>query len=171
MDALADNVAFLKEPIIGCKYFLASQCHPDLFDVCEGRDLTIFHVYSTKKERPLLKKFYGGNVLEVVGSNTIATRSIWLCRMLGWQKIHIFGFDSCLMDGEHHSYEQAWNDQDDLHRIWCGGREFACAPWHIHQYEGWMKFARKCGGDFNLQVHGNGLIAHMMKTGATPEEK
>lgn len=185
MDAMAENVAFVEQEIPDCKYFLASQCDPSVFDACEGRDVTIFHVNSTGKgddekgteegdekkaeegpEKDLLDKHYRGRWETVVGGRTVGLRGIWLCRMLGYELMHIFGLDSCYVDDAHHAYEQPWDDDKGSNKVWVAGREFRCAGSHIAQAEGFKLLAEKLGGYFHLQVHGDGLIAHMVNTGA-----
>jgi hypothetical protein len=59
LDARASNARFITPPIPQCKYFVASQCHPDLFDAVDGRDVTIWHAVSEEDE-PVLKDWYDG---------------------------------------------------------------------------------------------------------------
>jgi hypothetical protein len=173
MDGLPQNVEFVRRDIPGCKYFLASQCDPAVFDACEGRDVTIFHVNSTGEgeneegpEKDLLDKHYHGRWQTVVGGKTVGLRGIWACRMMGYELMHIFGLDSCYVDDEHHAYEQSWDNDRTVFRVWVAGREFRCDGTHIAQAECFKLLAEKLGRYFHLQVHGDGLIAHMVKTGA-----
>ena len=43
MDAREFNSRFVETPVEGCHYLLASQCHPRAFELCEGRQTTIWH--------------------------------------------------------------------------------------------------------------------------------
>ena len=77
----------------------------------------------------------------VPGGSTETTRALCLLRMLGFHKIHSYGFDSCLLpDREHHAYDQKENDKDlqKTIEIKVGGgtkyeKTFLCAPWHAYQ--------------------------------------
>ncbi len=190
IDARPDNMAFIEEPIPQCKYFLASQCDPMLFNICKDRETYIFHILSLGKdgdadedslvppaegpdddvERAMIRDYYRDRWCHVPGGGTIGMRSISLARILGYQLMHVFGLDSCLSpDGENHAYPQDWNkpDQKQLD-VWCGMREFRCSNWHIGQADQFHKYVVACGDHFTLDVHGDGLIAHMMKIGAAP---
>ena len=80
--------------------------------------------------------------------------------------------DSCLSpDLDHHAYPQPWNDGERAYNIWCAGRKFRCTNWQIAQAEGFKDFTRGLGDLVNLSVHGDGLIAHMIKSGASIEKE
>lgn len=175
MDGRDCNTDFVREPIPGCKYFLASQCHPSLFDLCEGRDTTIFHILTTQEEgseepseeEKILQEYYRGRYAPVPGGVTVGLRAPVLMRMLGFQFFHMFGIDCCygpLM--EHHAYEQNWQDDDPRMKMWIAGKEFWVAPWHVWQAHSFLNFVRNDAGAFNFQFYGDGLLAHMVRTGA-----
>ena len=205
MDARPENLVFIEKPIPRCRYFIAAQCDPILFDVCEGRDVTIFHMLSTdsdeeveveadadadaaaekapavtngerkgiRLERDLLDKYYKERWRGVPGGGTIGVRSISLTRIIGYEFMHIFGLDSCLSpEGVNHPWEQDWNKPDkNIIDVWCAMRKFRCSGWHTAQADQFYKYVQTCGEHFNLSVHGDGLIAHMMKTGASAERR
>ena len=87
-------------------------------------------------------------------------------RMLGFTKMDLYGFDSCYMDGEHHAYEQVENDECEVRELVCMGETFQCAAWMASQFDDFQHFITNLGDKFELNVHGNGLIAHMMNEGA-----
>jgi len=75
------------------------------------------------------------------------------------------------MGGEHHAYNQIENDECEVHDLVCMGKTFKCAAWMASQFEDFQRFIISLGDKFELNVHGNGLIAHMMKEGAKLSEK
>ncbi len=173
LDARPVNAEFYRTPVPGCKYLVASQCAPTMFDMLEGRDVWLFHALSYESaEVPILEEFYGkGRVTPVTGGSTVTIRALSLLRMLGFLRLDIFGFDSCWMDDQHHAYPQTMNDKD--HRIRVESRigdavdrVFYCAPWHVKQWDDFKLWVRERGHLCDLHVHGDGLIAHTMKTGA-----
>ncbi len=175
MDARPENIDFLKEPIPDCKYFLASQCDPELFEMVKDRETYIFHLCSLgvdSEEEQLLNDFYLGRWKKIPGGGTIGMRSIGLLWGLGYQLFHIFGLDSCLSpeDGSNHAYKQDWNPTDSpahtMEGVWCGDREFTCTKWQAVQAHQFKEFIKSTDGQISLSVYGNGLIAHMIKTGA-----
>ena len=183
LDGREFNARFVERAVSGCRYLLASQCHPKAFDVCTGRDVWIWHTLSGgEEEKKLLDDYYWGAYYPVTLGTTVAIRAISLLRMLGFLRIEIFGMDSCWLGGEHHAYEQGENDHDqrisvtlrpstgEKHRDDLATR-FICAPWHVRQAEDFMRLTQERGSLLQLNVHGPGLIATMIRTGARLEEK
>jgi hypothetical protein len=177
LDAREANLAFVKDPIPDCKYLLSSQCHPSLFDACEGRDTYIYHILTFQEvEYAILYKYYGPNFKCVPGGSTVGLRAISVSHMLGWRLMHLFGFDSCYApDGRHHAYEQKWNDGEGVADMWAELKsgigdnpiqKFRCSSWQAHQVEQFFAFVKNNGGQFQLKIHGTGLLATMMETGA-----
>jgi uncharacterized Rossmann fold enzyme len=178
LDARESNAEFVKESIPECKYLLASQCHSKTFEYCAGRDVYIWHACTGgDNELKVLKKFYFGRVHPVDLGTTVGIRSVSLMRMLGFTRMEIFGIDSCWLDDNHHSYEQPENNRDLKKRVWLvpssGGDAvpFMCAPWHMQQVEDFKKLIKERGNMFQLNVHGRGLLATILRTGATIQQE
>ena len=55
--------------------------------------------------------------------------------------------------------------------VFCGDKEFRVTGWHTAQADQFKDFIVGCGDHFTLQVHGDGLIAHMMRLGAVAYQK
>jgi hypothetical protein len=178
LDARASNARFITPPIPQCKYFVASQCHPDLFDAVDGRDVTIWHAVSEEDE-PVLKDWYDGYYHIVGGGTTVALRALALLRMCGFFRMHLFGVDSCVSPVGHHAYPQPENDTDAVVRVYLVPtdpvtgekrfdlkRGFDCTSWHLKQAEEFETTIRAMGDAFQLQVHGDGLLATMLQLGA-----
>jgi hypothetical protein len=90
--------------------------------------------------------------------------------MLGFHKLHVYGFDSCYRDEEHHAYDQPENNYDLNARVAvsCGGtRTFLCDAWMFVQAKEFMQMVTIFGEEGpDLNVKGDGLIAHIIETGA-----
>ena len=173
LDAREANAAFLRTPVPGCKYLVASQCHPAMFDTLEGRDAYLWHAISyDTQETDILEAFYGADHFwPVTGGSTVTLRALSVLRMIGFCRMDLFGFDSCWMGENHHAFPQAMNDTDQRIRVEMRAagqptREFWCAPWHLKQWEDFQMLIKARGSLFALHVHGDGLIAHGMRTGA-----
>jgi len=174
MDARPGNARFLEPAIPGCRYVLASQCAPELWKAVEGRpEVWMFHAAAGADGdlKDLLDKHYLGQWFGVGGGTTVATRAISLLRTLGYLRFDLFGIDSCFMHGEHHAYNQVENESDKPFNfsVFPSGhpeqsREFVCAPWHVKQFEDFLQMIRVNGSHFLLNVHGDGLLAHALKT-------
>lgn len=179
LDARPSNVRFVTAPIPQCRYLLASQCHPAMFEAVEGRDVTIWHSVSEEDE-PALQEWYDGHYHIVGGGTTVALRAIALLRMLGFFRMHLFGIDSCVMPVGHHAYAQPENDTDAVAQVYLVPadpvtgekrydlkRGFACTSWHLKQCEEFETTIKAMGEAFQLHVHGDGMLANMLKLGAS----
>lgn len=175
LDARPQNAEFIVD-IPGCKYMIASQCDPTVFEACEG-EAYIYHVVSTDDEsetKDLLDRFYQKAWVNVIGGSTVGLRSITLARMMGFRFMHLFGFDSCMSpEGEMHPYPQEWNVEGCGRMYWSvngpngsEGREFVCTTWQASQAQNFRDFLAKNGNHFRLSIHGDGLLAYILKTGA-----
>jgi len=170
LDARMDNVQFVETPISNCKYFIASQCHPAVFDKLEGRNVTIYHATTEDSdiERQILDDYYLGRWTKVHSASCVGVVSILLLRVLGFQFQHLFGMDSCYPpDGSyHHAYPQSLNDNEGSGDFWCSGRKFHCSAWQAAQATSFFNLVRQMGDKFFLSIHGDGLLKHMLQTGA-----
>lgn len=183
LDARPGSVRFIEPEIPKCRYYLASQCHPSVWDAVDGREhVGIWHAVAPESTEPksdigkVLSAYYGGNWHGVAGGTTVTTRAIGLLRMMGYLRFDLFGVDSCFMGPAHHAYPQGENDQDRRVRVTVTptgsdtpGRDFWCAPWHLKQAEDFAQIVRVLGDKFLLNVHGDGLIAYMLRSSAEVE--
>lgn len=166
VDSRPENVRFVQRPVDTCKYFISSQCHPDVFEALKDNEVHIWHASNGIGEEQILEDYYYKNFRFCIGGSTVLLRAIWLMRMLGFIKMDVFGFDSCYMNGKHHAYEQPENDGCEIKEITCMGETFQCAAWMASQFEDFQHFIKKFGDKFELNVHGAGLVSHMMREGA-----
>ena len=179
LDAREFNARFVEWDVPDCRYLLASQCHPRAFDLCADRSVHIWHACSAgDPELEMISKYYFKRVVPVTMGTTVAIRAISLLRMLGFRSFDIFGLDSCWTDTEHHAYEQKENDRDGRIEVWLRpedhpelNRKFICAPWMVKQAYDIQELIREKGNEFRLNVRGDGLIAHIMRTGALLEKE
>lgn len=179
LDAREFNARFVETPVEGCHYLLASQCHPKAFDLCYGRQTTIWQALSAgEKEQTLLDDFYFKRYHPITLGTTVAIRAISLMRMLGFTHFEVFGLDSCWLDDTHHAYSQPENDGERKMSVWLRPRgqdaratRFVCSAWMAKQADDFMQLVKDRGEMFQLNVHGRGLIATMIRTGADIERE
>lgn len=164
VDAREFNKRFTKPVVDDCKYLISSQVHPS---VLEGlpKDRTLLWHTSMDSIREVLNERYP-IWFNIPGGSTVMLRAIPLLRLLGFRKFHLFGFDSCFIEDAGHAYSQPENDRDIRISVNCGDRMFECAPWHVSQAAEFMDLVKFLGDEIELAVAGDGLIAHILKTGA-----
>jgi len=163
MERLADALP-IRDDI---EYFIASRCHPRVFDRLEGRNVKLWHCMSHDDPRELLKK-RGAPWGYVQGGSTIGMRLIALGYGLGFRAFHCHGMDSSFRwaPGLHRSHAYP----DGLDRdgqaipslIVRGYFTHACFAQQVPQFidlvEGWTSrpdFARVA-----FEVFGDGLLQH-----------
>lgn len=169
IDGRAFNARFITERVEGCTYFLASQCAPETFDKVRGwPNVYLWHCLTgdDPDEKALLDGYYLNSWQPVSGGCTVGTRTIVLMRILGFQSMDLFGFDSCYLRDRGHALDQPENDGDDRSVITCAGRRFVCASWHCEQALEFVDLIATNGEHFQLNVHGDGLLAHILTVGA-----
>jgi len=169
VDAREFNYRFVENWQEKTKYIMASQCHPKTFETLEGAEVYLFHALNNVVDRKILDEYYMKQYVILPGGSTVMLRAIPLMRMLGFKQMEVYGFDSCIM-GKHHAYEQAENDAGPAADITVGDREFYCFSWMISQANDFIDMVKAVGNSFELQVHGDGLIAHILETSASKIE-
>ena len=178
LDGRPMNTKFVQRPVPECKYYIASQCHPEVFDALEGYDVTLWHgLFSDCEEKRMLEKYYFGQWFPIIGGCTVVLRGIMLLRLLGFENIELYGFDSCLMRDDtndswhHHAYKQTENDKNEIISIKVEGKEFLCATWMYSQALDFIEMSKSVAQHVNLIVHGDGLISYIIRTGCKKLEK
>jgi len=161
LDSREFNNRFVYPLVEDCKYFISSQCHPSVFENLKDSKVWIWHC-AGDDNFDLLKEVYGEEYYPIMGGATIALRAVHLLRMLGFHKFEMYGFDSCII-GEHHAYEQHENDGEEVLDVVVSGREFLCTAAHYHQAKEFVDMISKTGEHYDLAVHGDGLISHIIK--------
>jgi hypothetical protein len=173
MDARPSNARFVTPPVPHCRYVLASQCAPAVWDAVEGRpDVWIWHpVVRTESEyTAVLDKFYGEQWVGIGGGTTVASRAIYLLRTVGYLRFDLFGIDCCWMGEQHHAVPQPENDHDITTRrsIKVGfkhseeTRTFQSSSWMLKQVDDMLTTMHINGKHYKLNVHGDGMLAYII---------
>jgi SAM-dependent methyltransferase len=171
VDGREFNRRFVTPVIPNCRYLLCSQCHPMLVASTPPVQTLLWHAGAAPKVRDAIDAYVSesGTNREwypIYGGSTVMMRAIPLLRTLGFRKIHVYGFDSCLRGEEHHAYTQAENDGQTIVEVRVAGRKFYCTGWMWEQAYEFMELTKMIAEVVDLEVHGDGLIAHIIKTSA-----
>jgi hypothetical protein len=169
VDAREFNARFTHPIVDDTKYFVASQCHPSVLEGLPDDRTYLWHT-TAETIRDVLDSnltYWWG----VPGGSTVLLRAIPLLRMLGYKRFHLFGCDSCLSDKQAHAFEQPENDGDIVIECAVGDRMFKATPWMVSQAQEFMDLIRFLGDEIELEVYGDGMIAHILRTGAELSER
>lgn len=160
------------------KYVISSQCDPKIF---EGLPLDRTYMWQASTSKELLswvKEHYGvmyEDWFPSPGGSTVGLRALMLLRMLGFNKIHLYGMDSCVLpERDHHAYEQKENDYLDekgtIPLVIGDGTKyrkvFQCQPWHAYQLREFEMMVPHMADDTKLAVYGDGAIAYLIEANA-----
>lgn len=149
LDARQSNAQFVQNVSPETTVYLASQCHPAVYDALLPKQIVRFD-------------------LDVMGDcgTTVGMYGLCLAFVEGFRKIHLYGYDSSYRGEDGHAYQQSMNSSDRLVDAHAGERVFKSAPWMVRQAQDFDPIVREIaaqGGE--VIVHGDGLlpyIAHLM---------
>lgn len=178
LDGRPSNSRFVTPILPECRYWIASQAHPDLWnELRDAKNVGIWHAVTNESEsesRTVLDNYYKEQWHGVAGGTTVFTRAIGLARMLGYLRFEAFGIDSCFMGNDHHAFPQPENESDRPFKVTVSPTEspedkkvFYTTPWMLKQAEDVMTLIQMLGDKFLINFHGEGLIAHMIETAST----
>ena len=171
VDAREFNERFIHKIVGTCKYIFSSQCAHEAVVKVPPEQAWIYHSGDSVMVREIFEercKAIGVDLgwYPIQGGSTVVSRALVVLAMLGFRKIVVFGWDSCLMGDKHHAYEQKENDEKYAMDVFLGGRQFRCHPWMVVQANEFSKLVRYIFGPiegFELDVRGDGLLAHILK--------
>ena len=140
---------------IDTTYYIASMCHPSVFEALEGKNVILWHV----GDRDLLPPKGQG---WIPGGPTVMTRAPVLAHALGYRDVHLYGVDSSNEGNRHHVYSTA--EGEDEVAVELDGVIYRTGLVYVHQ----VAFLQFILAYFNSQgskftVHGRGLGPAMMK--------
>lgn len=164
---------YLRNPVKGCSYLIASQCDPAVFEELKGYDVFVWHAADHTQDVDI----FGEKQVLIGGGCTVGMRSITIARIMGYRNIHLFGFDTCLEIAEgdvgtevkHHAY--AFTDKSEkigaIQPVTLGESEkiFYLANYHIGQLFDFRELVGKFGHDMTFTIHGGGVLAELGREG------
>jgi uncharacterized Rossmann fold enzyme len=116
LDAQQIVSTYVQKPHPGTRFFLASQCHDDTFSAIEklSKHVFVWHCISASnentaqlaREEAVMAEFKG-DWIRVAGGTTVGLRALFLMIALGFEQIHLLGFDSSFRDGGLYGYHKA----------------------------------------------------------------
>jgi hypothetical protein len=172
LDARPSTVNFVEPVVPGVRYYVASQCHPAVWQTVQDVDTWIWHACCPEDEsrRAILDAYYGGRWHGIPGGTTVTIQGLMLLRSLGYVRVDLFGADCCIDGTRHHAYAQPENDADMLLRFDVfptarpeDGRRFTCSPWHVQQFNELLRVITANRAHMAVTVHGDGLLAYALR--------
>lgn len=148
----------------GCRYFVASQCAPQIFDALKDRDVMVWHAWQDIGEGPLIAKALDADA-KLIGGGGPFLRALCLGMALGYRKFESFGVDGSYEANSHVAYQEErddWNGEAHLD-VTCYGRTFKTVGYLARLGHDWIDFLKRHGHGFDLKMHGDGLMQHIYR--------
>ena len=161
--------------------YTQSSCHPSLFDGMPKDRTYFWHVALSEEILPHIREGFGKEHEDwwaCPGGSTVMLRTMCLLPFLGYYKMHIYGMGSCMVGDKHHAYAQPENEHKNILNLvvkatganWTANgapsRMFQCQPWQMSQAREFLDMIPMLADHVELDIKGDGLIAHIIKTGA-----
>ena len=177
VDARGFNGRFVEPVQAQCKYLLSSQCDPSFVSTLPREQVLLWHcaghVVQDEIESFAGERGVGHEWYPVPGGTTVMLRALPMLTMLGYRKMHVFGFDSCLRADSHHAYQQSENDGYEAIDVVVNGKRYSAHGWMLVQATEFQEVVRHILNpcDVDLAVYGDGLIAEILAAVAARHER
>lgn len=159
-DPRAHKIEMRGHPHKDVSYWIASCVDPLYFDGLEN--VSLWHSYNGKASKEAFKIDPGHRM--VVGGGSIGLRAMSVLYCRGYRKFEIHGMDCSFGNGEHHAGPHLGKNHDAV-PVKCGERWFSANAVML-LYARYFRKQIALMKDVNINLHGDGLLQHMMKLGA-----
>lgn len=165
LDAREENVEFLRDAHPDVEHYVAGQCHPAVFDRLSGFKTT-FYLTQLPDTLEIVKDIDKPKHQLAGAAGTVGMRALSLAYALGYRELHLYGYDSSYMDGEHHAYKQALNDDSKTIEVFIDGKQFVTTPAFAHQSTEFPAFASAMVAHYgcSIDLHCDGLLPAVMQS-------
>lgn len=158
-DSRQFNARFVNRAKLDTAYYIAADCHPDVFEALKEHDLRVWF--------PLNYEHLANTRFCIGGGSTVGLRAINIGYAIGYRDFHLFGFDGCMRGGSH-AYEQTENTSDDARGYFYGDEIYVMTEWMVEQAQNFSEFMASYGDTFKLKVHSEGIIKRIGETLCQP---
>ncbi len=149
------------------KYWLGSCIHPDYLDRLEGHDVSLWHLHNGQESADNIWSLEPDAWL-CVGGGSVGLRSISLLYSQGYRHFEIHGMD-CSLDASGKLYAGPHlGKQRTTTTVRCGDQWFESTLSMIDYARQFLDDLRLWPGA-TFKIHGDGLLAHMVRVHQTGE--
>lgn len=159
LDPRAHKVSMLGTPHKDVEYLMASCVHPSMWDVLEGHNVKLWHIYANEDNKNMPLVYPRGDWI-LTGGNNVGLRCLVMARVLGYVNLHVFGMDcSFPKDTSHHAGEHL-NANSKTFEVPYGGKMYYCEPVMIDYARNFFHEMNQLP-DVRVILYGDGLLQHM----------
>lgn len=168
VDPQARIADLYRKPHAGVRYYMSSQCHPRVFEALKDHHVVLWNVYTKSAMRYWQAREKGREIAFVNGGSTTGLRALTVAWVMGYRKLHLYGYDSCLR-GKQLKVMGDTNQKEEVILV-VDFRPFKCdAAMALQGYE----FMPQLDTTPNLKVkaYGDGLIPWIVDRSARRDFK
>lgn len=160
VDPRAHKAKLIGQPNSAVQYLIASCCHKEVFDLLEGFNVKLWHVFANDKDRTFPEMFPRGD-WAMTGGSSVGLRSMMMARLLGFRNLHIFGMDGSFPTGQKHAAAHP-NQSPDECIVPYDGKEYRSTP-------SFLECAKQTFHELDMMpditptFYGEGLCQHMAR--------
>lgn len=145
------------------EYWLSSCVSPHYLKRLNGHSIKLWHSYNGKSSQAFIRSLEPDRHI-IVGGGSIGLRAMSVLYCRGYRKFEIHGMD-CSFDGDEHHAGEHPGKNNEASAVKCGGRWFRANAVMI-LYARYFRKQQIMMQGATLALHGDGLLQHMVKTGA-----
>lgn len=139
-------------------YMVASKVPPAVFDWLDDQQVVLWHAWMGQGE----EKFFPPGACMVGGGSTSGLRGITLAWLMGFRRVVLYGFDSCLKDGAKRVDGSKPIDWQISIQAGPNGKERVCDSSMASQANEFQSMTFGVMDGLKVKVVGDGLIADIM---------
>lgn len=154
---------FVKRPQADCRYYLASQCHPTMFDRLSGYDVCMWHAYLDEAAIALVEGADPHPTI-LAGGNTVGLHTVAILHTLGVRRLRAYGMDSSHRGGADHAYDNSQQSEAKEIEFFFEGKRYLSTGTWAAQAEMFARFLpRYFRLGLKIEVIGDGLLPEMAR--------
>lgn len=153
---------WIKQPLHGVRYLLASQTHPKLVERLyrAGVDVQLWHAAFDNAAHDLM----GADATITAPANTVGLHSLQLMLLSGIRHVTVYGMDSSHRPGKDHAYDNlGQNAAQELEFVFQGQSYMATGTWAAQADMFAKMYPRFVRAGMRIDVKGDGLLPAMWR--------
>jgi hypothetical protein len=163
MDSTETVSTFVKRPHVGCTYYLASQCHPSMFEKLGAAEVVMWHAHLDEASNREIEAFDPDATI-LAGANTAGLHAIAIEYMNGVRKLRVYGLDSSHRPSGDHAYDNSQQTPTSEIEFFFEGERFLSTGTWAAQAEMFCRFwPRYFQLGMRIDVIGDGLLPAMAR--------
>lgn len=163
VDPRPHKAKLIGQPHPDVEYLVASLCHKEVFDLLEGFNVKLWHVFSDEAGREAVIHAFPRGEWMIPGGRHVGARAMTVARFLGFRDMVVFGMDHSFRPGKIHAAPHPNEAKEKWHYdVKVGDRLFTTIG-AMHQYaQAFFKDVTKLGR-VKIELRGDGLLQERVK--------